>query len=290
MAITTTVAKEENGSIQITFTIPFDLIKQAQEKVVFESASETEIPGFRKGKAPLEKVKEKIDKQTLLEKSLQKVLPEALGKAINEHHLKPAIYPKFEVISAKENENWQIRAVTCEIPEIILGDYKKTLAGTAKAKTIWTPGKGKPTEKPNEPSREEKEQEVVKTLLETVKIDIPRLLIDEEVNSRLANLLARIEKLGLTLEGYLASIAKTPEQLREEYALQAKNSLSMEFILAKIAREEKIEINQAQIDETLKATTADPELYEKLNTPEQKLVIKEILVKRAALDSLIKLI
>lgn len=291
MTITSTVAKEENGSIQITFTIPFGLIKETQEKVISETAREIEISGFRKGKAPLEKVREKIDKQTLLEKSLQQILPKALGEAITEHKIRPAIYPKFEVLSAKENEDWQIRAVTCEIPEVILGDYRKLITQASKVKSIWTPGMDKSEESPSaEASRDKKEQKIIKLLLETVKVNVPKLLIDEEVNSRLSNLLARIEKLGLTLEGYLASIGKTPEALREDYGLQAKNSLTLDLILAKIGQEERIEVTPSQIDEALKAAAADPKLYEKLNTPEQKLMIKEILLKRAALDSLIKLI
>jgi FKBP-type peptidyl-prolyl cis-trans isomerase (trigger factor) len=289
MAITTTVAKSTDGTIQITFTLPFDLIKDARDKVIVEFAKEAEIPGFRKGKAPLDKIKEKINPQTLLEKSLKLILPKALGEAITEHKIKPAIYPKFEIISAKENEDWQVRAVTCELPEIILGDYKQTLTGAGKAKTIWTPQKGKPDEKPKEPSREEKEQEIMKVLLETIKVNIPKILSDEEVNSRLASLLARIEKLGLTLEGYLASLGKTPESLRDEYETQAKNALCLDLILNKICEEEKIQVTEEEIDGALKAAASDPKLYEKLNTPEQRLLIKSVLARRQALDLLVSM-
>lgn len=279
MAISSTVAKQDDGSIQITFIIPFSLIKEAQEKVISEKAKEIEVPGFRKGKAPLDKVREKIDQQTLLEKTLQQILPQAFSEAIKKHKIRPAIYPKFEIVKAQDGEDWQIRAVTCELPEIILGDYRKLISDS---KTIWTPGA-------KEPSPEEKEQKVIKLLLEGIKIDLPQILIEEEANSRLANLLARIEKLGLTLEGYLSSLGKTPESLRNEYETQARNAIALDLILNKIALMEKIKVSESQIDEALKAATNDPKLYQKLNTPEQRLLIRGVLSRRAALDFLTSL-
>ncbi len=268
--IRSVIAKSDDGTIQITFTVPYPTVKESQKAVIEEYAKTAEIPGFRKGKAPIDKVKEKIDPNTLIEKSLSRLLPKALADAITEHKLRPAIYPRFEVIRANTDEDWQIRAVTCELPEVDLGDYKKIIAQASK-------------EKP-------KEQEIIKILLDSIKIDVPKILIDEEVNSKLANLLARIEKLGLTLEGYLSSLGKNPETLREEYKTQAKNAIMLDLILNKIAVEEKIQTNEEQINDALRAASADPKLFEKLNTPEQKLLVKGVLSRRSALDYLVSLI
>ena len=275
--ITSTVAREEGGNIQITFTIPYSLILKAQEKVVEEYAKEAEIPGFRKGNAPIEKVKEQIPAAALTEKSLAKILPEALSLAINENKIKPAIYPKFELIKANENEPWEIRAVTCELPLVVLPDYSKLI----KEGIIKTT---------KEITKEEKEQKIIKVLLEAVKINIPKLLISEEVDARLSQLLQRIEKLGLSLEGYLGSVGKTPEKLREEYEIQAKNTISIELILNEVIRDRKIEVSEKEVDEAIKAASADPKLAESLNTPEQKRFIQSVLARRSALDYLISLI
>lgn len=282
------LAKSDNGTIQITFTIPFSQIKKTREEAGSEIGKDVQVPGFRKGKAPLDKIISQIPENTLIEKTLAKILPKLLAEAINEHKIKPAIYPKFELVKAVEGEDWQVRAVTCELPEINLGDYKKTIAGALRAKAIWTPDSAKTVgdKSDKKMSKEEKEQEVIKTLLETVKITVPSLLVDEEVNHRLSNLLARLEKLGLTLETYLPSIGKTAETLRAEYEKQAKEVLTLDLILNKIAEKEKIEVSQEQIQETIKASAADPKLAEKLDTPEQRRLIESILKRRAALDSL----
>lgn len=281
------LAKSEDGTIQITFTVPFSLVEKERQESLKEYAKDIEVPGFRKGKAPIEKVKERVPASSLIEHTLSHILPKALADAITKEKIKPAIYPKFELIKAQEGEAWEVRAVTCEVPAITLGYYKKTVGGAVRAKAIWTPGKDK---EEKEPTKGEKEQEIIKVLLETIKVDVPKLLIDEEVNARLSNLLARIEKLGLTLEGYLASVGKTPDSLRAEYEVQAKSTIALDLILNTIAQEEKIEVKETDVEAAIKTASADPRVVERLNTPEQRRLIRSVLARRAALDSLIALL
>ena len=285
--ITSTLAKTEDGTVQITFTIPFETVVKAREDALKEYAKDIEVPGFRKGKAPLEKIRRRVPEGSLIEHTLSHLLPKALGQVISENKIRPAIYPKFELIKAKEDEAWEVRALTCEVPMIELGDYKKNVLGALRAKSIWTPGKGK---EKKEPSKEEKEQEVIKILLETIKVNIPKLLIDEEVNARLSSLLDKIERLGLTLDSYLASLGKTPETLRSEYQVQAKNTIALDLTLTAIAQEAKIDIKETEIDDAIKAAGADPKVSERLNTPEQRRVVRSVLARRSALDSLTALL
>jgi trigger factor len=139
-------------------------------------------------------------------------------------------------------------------------------------------------------SREEKEQEVIKALLESVEVTVPKLLIDEEANSRLSQLLERLEKLGLTLESYLASIKKTATSLRQEYEEQAKRGIALDIILNEVAGRENIKVDDAQIDAAINARSSDPALAESLKTPEQRRLITSIMRRRAALDSLVSLL
>lgn len=286
--ITSTLAKESDGTIQITLNLPHSFIKKAEADVLSEISKEITLPGFRKGKAPLSKVKGSVTKETLIKKILGKILSKAIGEAIEEHKIKPVLYPRIEVLKANDNEAWEIRATTCELPKIELGNYKQVISGLGKSKAIWTPDKAKNAE-PKEPSREEKEQLIIKTLLDSIKITVPKILIEEEVEDRLAQLLDKIDKLGLTLEGYLASLGKTVEVLRAEYQEQAKNTISLELILEEIAKEQKVVISDKQIDEVIGAAQADPTLKSKLDNPQQRRVIASILRRRTSLDSLVKL-
>ena len=279
------VAKSDDGTIQVTYTVPFEKIKKTREQVVLELAKDIEIPGFRKGNAPLNKVIESVPKNALLEKTLSRILPQLFADTIKEKKIVPAIYPKFELISAKDNEDWQIRATTAEIPEIKLGDYKDKIKAELRSGGLWKPG----DDKKKEPSREEKEQKVIKTLLEEVKIDLPKVIIESEVNSRLSKLIQRIEKLGLNLDSYLASINKTSEQVRVEYEAQAKEAVTLDLILAKVAQEENIKVSEADLNAAIGAGSADPMLAKDLDTPERRRLVESVLLKRQALNELISL-
>ena len=100
----------------------------------------------------------------------------------------------------------------------------------------------------------------------------------------------RLEKLGLTLESYLASLNKTPPALRKEYEEQSQQSISLELTLLEIAKKQNLKVEKSQIDAAIQASSADPNLKDKLDTPEQRRVIESILRKRAALDSLTSLV
>lgn len=259
--ITSVLAREDNGNVQITFTIPSEIVKKAQEEALEHLGADIEISGFRKGKAPIEKVKEKISQSKLIEHSLGHLLPEALGEAMKEHKLRLAMYPKYEVTKAEEGKDWEVKALSCELPEVKLGDYKKLLEKVEK-----------------------KEDIILKTLLENIKITIPSILVEEEANSRLSQLLERIEKLGLALENYLTSVGKKAEDLRAEYAKQASDAISIDLILNAIALDLKIKITKEEIEDAIKKTGATGEIPE-----DRRLLVESILMRRSALDSLLKL-
>lgn len=276
--ISSTLAREGDGTIQITLTLPALLVQKTEGEALAEISRDLEVSGFRKGKAPLSKVKAATSRESLIKRILGKLLGKAIGDATTTHKIKPALYPRIEVLKAGEGEDWEIRATTCELPKIDLGNYQEVVKGLGKAKAT-----------PKEFSREEKEQLVIKTLLETVKFTIPKILIEEEVEDRLAQLLDKIDKLGLSLEGYLGSLSKTVQELRAEYQEQAKNTIALELILEAIAQEQKVVISEKQVDEVINAAKADPSLKSKLASPQQRRVIASVLRRRGSLDSLVKL-
>ena len=71
-SIESVIAKSDDGTIQITFTIPYKEIQKSREEAALELGKDIEVPGFRRGMATLEKVIEHIPQNTLLEKTLSK--------------------------------------------------------------------------------------------------------------------------------------------------------------------------------------------------------------------------
>ena len=270
------LAKQEDGTIVITITIPAADVKKQVEKEIEAYVANAEISGFRKGKAPRKLVEEKINKEQLKEAALKKLLPDAYMKAMQTLNLKPLITPHIHVETLAEDKDWVFTATTCEAPEITLTGYKDAIQKiTAKSKIILP---GKENEK-QEPQLEE----IVKALLAHVKITLPKVLVEREVERLLAQLLDEIKSLGLSLDQYLASTGKTVEQLKTEYTQKAEHDLAFELALQAIAEAENIVVEQAEIEEAIMKAVS-PE--EKAHLEKNRYMLASILRQQKTLDFL----
>jgi trigger factor len=123
----------------------------------------------------------------------------------------------------------------------------------------------------------------VKALLESVTAEIPAILIENETDRLLSQTLDDVKKLGMTLDQYLASTGKKPEDLRNEYRKKADQDIKLEFALLKIAEEEKIAVEEKEIEEAIKAAKSDDE---KKNLETNKYLLANILRQQKTLDFL----
>lgn len=270
------LAQQADGTIQLTITIPQEQIKKTYDEVLGDVAKKAKLSGFREGKAPKKLVEEKTDKAQVYEEVIQKVVPQAYFEAIKEHKLAPIVSPKVELLKAQEGEDWEIRTTTAEMPKVDLNHYKEEIKKTSAAE------KQPVTEDPDE-----KTQKIIETLLKTVKIELPVILLEDEVNRLLSNLINQTEKLGLTIDQYLSSINKTTEQIRQDYKDRVEKDLKLQFSLEEIAKEEKFEALEKEIEELI-ASAGDEKLKQELSTPLQREYLKGILRRRKALDFLTK--
>lgn len=271
-----------NDNLRILITIPWKRVKTAYNLALKSFTKKTEIKGFRKGKAPLKLVEEKIGKNVLYEEVIKSLIPKVYTQAIKRYHLHPITLPKFKLIQAQEEKNWQIEAITCEAPKVKLGNYKEEIKKTKAVEKIWIPGKEK---KEKKISQKEELEKIFEILLATCSVKLPPLLIEEEVNRMLARLIDQLTKLGLTIEEYLISLKKTKEELKEEYQKEAEKLLKLEFILLAIADQEKIQVEEKEIEGIIKAIP-QKEIQKEFQTPEQKLYLQNLLIKQKVIDSL----
>ena len=284
------LAVTDDGTVQLTITIPRKVVESVREESLNHLISELEVAGFRKGRVSREIALKHIDAERLREHMIRHILPDAYGAAIKEHSIRPILLPKFELVKTEVETDWVVRATTCQLPEVELGDYKQMVSGIARKKEIWVPGK----EGKNASNGEQKGvgkdkvvEEIVKLILEKVKIAIPKLLIDEEVNHRLAKLLDQVQKLGLTVEQYLTSTGKSVTQLKNEYAKQAEDNIKIELSLNKVARQENLEVSQEEVNSVLAAADNAVGKTGEGVDPQQKSYVMTAILRRKALDILV---
>ena len=136
------------------------------------------------------------------------------------------------------------------------------------------------------PGQEEKQtsfEEIVTLLLETVQVQVPNILLEQETDRLLAQTLNEIKTLGLTLEQYLSSTGKTAEDLREDFKSRAKSDITLEFTLQKIGETEKITVDQKDIDEALNKAK---DQNERASLEANKYLLTSILRQQKTLDFL----
>lgn len=272
------------STVELTMTIPWSKIKEVYERTFIRVMAEVELPGFRKGKAPRKLIEEKIDRSKVYEEVIKEVVPEAYTAALKEHDVKPIVSPQVDLLEAKEDSDWKIKATVAQKPEVHLKNYK---AAVAKAKTgagkLWVPGQGEPEKK--EDKEKVKLDDVIKALLEEVEVEIPDLLVTEEANRLLARLVDETKLLGMTVDQYLKARGKTGEQLRADYAQQAQDSLKITFILEAVADTEKITVSDKEIEEAINAVKDESE---RVKLREQSYYIASLIRRQKTLDSLVK--
>lgn len=268
------LAKQEDGTIQLTITIPLEKVKITREEIVNNMTKNANLTGFRKGKAPKKLVEENLNEEKIREEVLKKLLPETYINAVKEHNIKPIMNPQIHVQKLDIDKDWEFTALTCEAPNVKLNNYKdKIKTITAKSKII-IPGK--------EPERV-KFDDIVKTLLESVDIKVPKVLLDQEADKVLAQTLDEIKKLGLTLDQYLASTNRNAQTLRREYEQKAENDIKVEFALAKITEEENIVIDEKEVEEAIQKAKDESE---RKNLEANRYLLASILRQQKTLDFL----
>lgn len=278
-------------TFEILVTIPWEKVSEAKKKALSQAAKSIEVKGFRKGKAPEKVVAESLGAQKILELTLEQFIGESYQQSLSALGVRPIISPKIELVSAKENETWQIKFTACEEPEIKLSDYKDTLKKELASDKIWTPEKGldpkkKEAKEDPEVKRSEKLQKALDWLIANVKVEVSDLLLENEVARKLSELLEQTQKLGLTVDQYLSSTGKTAESIKEEYRRQAQNNLAVEFILRAIAEAEKIAVSPEEIDKAVSEAKTEEE---KKALTARKYLLAGLLRQQKTLDFLTNL-
>jgi len=274
----------------LSFAIPWEKVKKTYDEVLTQLIKEAKIEGFRKGKAPQKIVEKSIDKGKLYGEVINQLLPLSYAQAVSQHQLKPAVAPQIKILAAEENKPWQFEAMSCELPEVKLGDYQKIVRGALAANKIWTPNQGSPTKNKakSELTDTQKINLIAKALISEISVDLPDMLINSEKDRQLSQLLDQTQKLGITIDQYAQSTGKSVEQVKKDYHQSAENSLKLELILQSIADDKKFTVNDKDIDQMI-AASGDEKIKTELNKPSQRAYIASVLKKRQAIDYLLSL-
>jgi len=265
-----TVKEIKNNTAQLEAVLSESEVATEKEHAVDELISTVTVKGFRQGKAPKSIAAEHVDQDKLSNHILSHVLNNIVSDAIKENKFRLLGRPVLENIDSKENKGWLIKLSLPLFPEVKVDNYQKLFTKKTKTKSKETKPK----------TEEEKVEKIYKILLDNIIMDIPKSVIEEEVNYSLERLETQAKTLNLTLENYLKAVKKTLAEVKSDYSKRAEESIKLDLILMEIAKEEKINTSAEEIQEVAKAG----------GVPENQLgQLKTIIDRRKTIEILLKL-
>jgi trigger factor len=108
---------------ELELEIPAEEVSKATERVAKEFARIANVPGFRRGKAPISLIRRRFA-DDIKGEVLQSLVPERVEKAVAEQKLTPVSQPQVDKLDYAEGQPLKFRAVFEVLPDFELGNYK----------------------------------------------------------------------------------------------------------------------------------------------------------------------
>lgn len=119
------VEKTDNkNELKLEFTVVAEKFEDAMKKVYFQTAKYFNIPGFRKGKAPMKIVEKYCGESIFYEDAFNEILKEEYDKELKENDITAVSYPEFDIKQMEKGKDLIFTATVQVKPEVKLGKYK----------------------------------------------------------------------------------------------------------------------------------------------------------------------
>ena len=99
----------------------------------------------------------------------------------------------------------------------------------------------------------EYEEAILRSVVENAKMDIPAVMVEQEIDRMVQNLAQRLQYQGLTLEQYFQFTGTDAEKMREYMKENAETKVKTELVLEALQKAEKMEV----LDEELKEKASE---------------------------------
>ena len=188
---------------------------------------------------------------------------------------KPAVFKvKINEIKAKE------------LPELD-DEFAQDVAGVDTLAEYKEEVKKNLTEKKEAEARKTKEDEAIQKIIDKSKMDIPEAMIQPQCETRVNEFAQRIAQSGLSMDQYLQFSGMTVDQLMEQVRPEAESRIKSSLVLEQIAKDENIEVTDADIDAEIEKMAAAygmeaDKLKEYMGDAEKESMKKDLAITKAA--------
>ena len=279
--MTVTINKLAKAEIEISGEISAADFALYRQPALHKLQAGINLPGFRPGHVPEAVLLDQIGEDRLLTEMAELALQENYPKIILENKIDAIGRPEITLTKLAKDNPLGFKIKTAVHPEITLPDYRQ-IAGQTNAnplaeikvedkevaEILAELEKNKadlskienPTETIKENLRLEKMSkqkdkrrlEIVSAIADQTTMELPKILIESELDKMLAEMKNQTERMGLKFEDYLKHLKKTETDLRTEWRADAEKRLKTALVLAKIAEQEKIGAPETEVAAEIK--------------------------------------
>ena len=132
MSVVVSNTKNKN-EVKLEFTVEAKIFDEGIKTVFNKNAKYFNIPGFRKGKAPMNIVEKYYGSEIFYEDTFNEIVPAIYDEAVKEQKLEVVSKPEIDIIQIGKGKDLIFTAVVATKPEVKLGKYK----GIALEKTEY---------------------------------------------------------------------------------------------------------------------------------------------------------
>jgi trigger factor len=118
------VEKLERNTVKLEITVPAEKFQEGLKKSYNKNKVNFNIPGFRKGKAPMPVIEKYYGEGVFYEDAINFVCDDTYPKAIEENNIEPVDYPEIDIVQMGKNIEFVYTAIVTVKPEVTLGQYK----------------------------------------------------------------------------------------------------------------------------------------------------------------------
>ena len=115
---------ENNNELKLEFTVDAKIFAEGIEKVFKKNAKYFNVPGFRKGKVPMNIAEKHYGVEMFYEDAFNEVVPEIYDREIKANNLEVVSRPSIDIVQMEKGKDLVFTAVVQTKPEVELGKYK----------------------------------------------------------------------------------------------------------------------------------------------------------------------
>ena len=120
----TTFEKLSSNKVKLTFVVEPEKFEEGIRKAYHKNVGKINIPGFRRGKAPLKVIEMHYGENVFSEDAFEEIFPEIYRAACEEHSVNPVDRPELDVEQIGRGQELKFSVEVFVRPDVKLGEYK----------------------------------------------------------------------------------------------------------------------------------------------------------------------